>query len=271
MLIAQITDTHITLPGQLAYGIVDTASCLERVVAELGRLAPPPDLVIVTGDLVDLGKAEEYEYFRALLAPLPMPLIAIPGNHDAREPMRTAFAGEGYLPRQGLLNFVVEEWPLRLVGLDTLVPGRVGGALGDDHLVWLERTLAAAPDRPTMILMHHPPFATGLGHMDQIGLDGSEGLAEIVARHRQVERIVCGHVHRPIDRRFAGTIAGTAPSTAHQVALNLARGAPLNFSLEPPGYQLHWWEEGGGLVTHTATIGEWRRLRRAANGQLETV
>lgn len=271
MLIAQITDTHITLPGQLAYGIVDTASCLERAVAELRRLAPPPDLVIVTGDLVDLGKAEEYEHLRTLLAPLPMPLFAIPGNHDAREPMRAAFIGEGYLPRQGLLNFVVEDWPLRLVGLDTLVEGEVGGALGNDQLLWLERTLEAGPDRPTMVLMHHPPFKTGVGYMDRIGLGGSAGLAEIVQQHRQVERIVCGHVHRSIDRRFAGTVAGTAPSTAHQVALNLAPGAPLNFTLEPPGYQLHCWEDGGGLVTHTATIGEWRRLRRAGEGRLEIV
>lgn len=269
MLIAQITDSHITQPGQLAYGIVDTAACLERAVAALRGLSPPPDLVIVTGDLVDHGTAEEYDHVRALLAPLPMPVFAIPGNHDAREPMRAAFAADGYLPRQGYLNFIVEDWPLRLIGLDTLVSGKVGGELCEERLQWLERALEAAPDRPTMILMHHPPFLTGLGHMDQIGLDGSAGVAEIVSRHRQVERIVCGHVHRPIDRRFAGTIAGTAPSTAHQVALNLERGAPLNFSFEPPGYQLHWWEDGGGLVTHTATIGEWPRLRRAAGGGLE--
>jgi Icc protein len=271
MLIAQITDTHITLKGQRAYDAVDTAGCLERAIAELNALAPAPDLVVVTGDLVDLGQSEEYEYLRSLLAPLRMPLFVIPGNHDAREQMRAAFIADGYLPRQGPLNYVVDDWPVRLVGLDTLVDGEVGGALGEDQLSWLERTLATGPERPTLVLMHHPPFATGVGYMDRIGFGSAARLAKIVERHPQIERILCGHVHRSIDRRFAGTIAGTAPSTAHQVALNLAAGASLNFILEPPGYQLHWWAEPGALVTHTAAIGEWPRLRRAGEGRLEYV
>jgi Icc protein len=70
--------------------------------------------------------------------------------------------------------------------------------------------------------MHHPPFATGITHMDNFGLDNAAELAEIVVRHPQVERILCGHLHRTIDRRFAGTVAGTAPSTAHQIRLNLS-------------------------------------------------
>jgi len=82
-------------------------------------------------------------------------------------------------------------------------------------------------------------------------------LAEIVARHPQVERIVCGHLHRAIDRRFAGTVAGTAPSTAHQIRLNLAPGAPISFIWEPAGYQLHMWQPEAGLVTHTALFGDW--------------
>ena len=134
MLIAQLTDTHITRPGELAYGVVDTAACLERVVAAIGRLAPPPDIVVVTGDLVDHGVAEEYEQLRQLLAPLPMPVFVIPGNHDARGPLRAAFGGDGYLPREGFLHYTVEEWPLRLVALDTLVPGEVGGTLCEERL-----------------------------------------------------------------------------------------------------------------------------------------
>src|ERR1051325_2628479 len=82
------------------------------------------------------------------------------------------------------------------------------------------------------------------------------GLAEIVARHPQIERILCGHLHRVIDRRFAGTVAGTAPSTAHQIRLDLRSGAPLRLMFEPPGYQLHHWRDGA-LVSHTAVCGDW--------------
>jgi len=257
MLIVHITDPHITSPGTLLMGIVDTASALERTVSALNRLDFSPDIAVLTGDLVETGTPEEYSYLRALLAPLRMPLFVIPGNHDSREPMRQAFIEDGYLPRQGFLNYAIGDYTLRLIALDTLVPGEGGGALCSDRLRWIDRTLREAPDRPTLVLMHHPPFSTGIRRMDQAGLAGSTGFAEIIGRHPQVERILCGHLHRPIETRFAGTVAGTAPSTAHQIVLDLRAGARLSFAFEPPGYQLHYWREGIGLVTHTAAIGDW--------------
>src|SRR5690349_468661 len=123
MLIAQITDTHILAPGTLFMDRVDTASALERAVSALNRLDPPPDLVVLTGDLVESGGPEEYAHLRALLAPLRMPVFAIPGNHDARETMRAAFAADGYLPREGFLNYVIDDYSLRIIALDTLIPG----------------------------------------------------------------------------------------------------------------------------------------------------
>lgn len=267
MLVVQITDTHITAPRKLLYGAIDTASALESAVAELGRLRPVPDIAVITGDLVDVGEPEEYAYLRSLLAPLGMPIFVIPGNHDAREAMRSAFAAEGYFPRQGFLHYVVEDYPLRIVALDTLVPGEPGGALCKDRLRWIDEILAAAPDRPTLVAMHHPPFATGIAPMDRMGLAGSADFAEIIRRHPQIERICCGHLHRAIDRRFAGTVAGTAPSTAHQATLDLRPEEPLSFVFEPPGYQLHLWGEDTGLVTHTAAIGDWPQIHRAGKGQ----
>lgn len=257
MLIAHITDTHITKPETLLMGIVDTAAALSRAVVTIDRLDPAPDVTVLTGDLVESGAAEEYAHLRTLLVPLRMPVFAIPGNHDAREPMREAFIEDGYLPRQGFLNYVVENYPLRIVALDTLVPGEGGGALCADRLRWIERVLSAAPARPTLVMMHHPPFSTGIRRMDQAGLAGADGLAEIVRSHPQVERILCGHLHRSIGARFAGTVAGTAPSTAHQIVLDLRPEARLSFAFEPPGYQLHYWREEIGLVTHTAAIGDW--------------
>jgi len=172
MLVAHITDTHITTPGNLFYGVVDTAVCLTRAVAALNCLDPLPDLTVITGDLVDGGTPDEYAHLRSLLRPLRMPVFVIPGNHDAREPMRQAFVSDGYLPRQDFLNYVIEDHALRIVALDTLVPGKVGGALCEKRLHWFDSTLAAAPDKPTLVLMHHPPFVTGVDQMDQHGFDG---------------------------------------------------------------------------------------------------
>src|SRR5262249_16835952 len=122
---------------------------------------------------------------------------------------------------------------------------------------WLDATLAAEPDKPTLLLMHHPPFATSIARMDQAGLDDTAAFAEVVGRHPQIERILCGHLHRAIDSRFAGTLAATCPSTAHQMQLNLTGSLTVRFMFEPPGYRLHLWHEGAGLVTHTVAIGDW--------------
>ena len=257
MIIAQLSDPHIVVPGALLYGRVETAGMLAHAVAGLNRLDPLPDIVVITGDLVDRGEPGEYDHLRRLLAPLAMPLYLIAGNHDAREPLRAAFGADGYFPASGFLQYVVEDHAVRLVALDTHIPGEGGGELCADRLLWLDRTLAAAPQRPTVVLMHHPPFLTGIERMDRAGLRGTEAFAEIIARHKQIERILCGHLHRAIDRRFAGTVAGTAPSTAHQIRFDIRSGAPLGFVLEPPGYQLHLWRDGSGLVSHTAVFGDW--------------
>jgi Icc protein len=257
MLIAQLSDPHITVPGERPYGRVDTAGSLTRAVAAIGASSLRPDLLVLTGDLVHHGRPEEYAHLKALLAPLDMPILTIPGNHDDRESMRAAFLGEGYLPRAGFLDYAVEFGGLRILGLDTLDPGKDGGILCDERLSWIAAMLAAAPDRPSLILMHHPPFPTGLAGMDRIGLEGREAFAEIVSRYPRIERILCGHVHRGIDCRFAGTIAGTAPSTAHQLLLDLdPEASGSRFVLEPGGYRLHLWQEAAGIVTHTALIGD---------------
>ncbi len=255
MIIAQITDTHIRIPGKLAYRRVDTAKYLAEAVAHLNALDPLPDLVAMTGDLVDFAKPEEYAHLAALIAPLKVPVYLVPGNHDGRDELRQAFPAHRYLPRDGFLQYTVEDWPVRLVAMDTLIPGEGGGELCDVRLAWLEKTLAAQPKRPTVVMMHHPPFRTGIDFMDGHGLKNREGFAAVIARHPQVERIVAGHLHRSIQCRVGGTFASTCPSPAHQIHLDLRADAPLGFAMEPPGYQLHVWYPQTGLVTHTAVIG----------------
>jgi 3',5'-cyclic AMP phosphodiesterase CpdA len=256
-ILAQVTDLHIRQPGKLAYGRLDTAPYLRRAVQAIGRLRQQPDAVVLTGDLTDFGRAEEYEHLASLLAPLTMPVYLLPGNHDEREQMRRSFPSHTYLGTSGPLQYSVRVGGLRLVTLDTVVPRQSGGALPRERLDWLERELAKDETTPTVVAMHHPPFKTMIGHMDRIGLaEGAQDLEAIVGKHRNIERVICGHLHRTILRRFGGTIASTCPSPAHQVALDLVDTAASQWELEPPQFQLHAWNERDGLVTHVASIGE---------------
>jgi 3',5'-cyclic AMP phosphodiesterase CpdA len=255
MLIAQISDMHIKPPGELLYRRIDTAGFLARAVAHINALDPRPDVVLATGDLVEGGKAEEYALLRRLLAPLAMPVYLIPGNHDARETLRAAFADHAYLPKDGFVQYTVEDWPVRLIALDTLVPGKTHGELCAERLAWLQARLAES-DRPTLIFMHHPPFECGIAPFDGHRLlAGEKELVALVRRHPQVERAICGHVHRPIQLRWAGTMASIAPSTAHQATLDLHDGAPFSMMMEPPGVALHLWKPGTGLITHVSYVG----------------
>jgi 3',5'-cyclic AMP phosphodiesterase CpdA len=269
MLIAQITDTHISTPGSVNDRHFRTPEHLERAVAHLNRLAPRPDVVLATGDLVERGEPEEYARLRAILDRLAMPLYVIPGNHDSREGLARAFADRGYLPTDGgFLHYTVEEWPVRLIGLDTQVPGQPGGRLCAERLAWLDARLGEAAGRPTVVFMHHPPFVTGLQAMDAMGLEGKEELATVIRRHPQVERLVCGHVHRPMTRRFAGTVATTCPATAHQIALELPPTPRLSVVMEPPACMLHLWlGADAGLVSHVSVIGDERPPFTLFDGQ----
>jgi Icc protein len=257
-LLAQITDMHVKAGGKLSYRVVDTEGSLARCIAHLLKLPQRPDAVIFTGDLTDFGRADEYANLRRLLAPLSMPAFLVAGNHDSPSALRAAFADHVYLhQREGSLDYVVDDFPLRIVVLDSTVSGRNDGALRKVQLDWLDGTLAAAPQKPTVVALHHPPFWTGIGHMDAMALANPQALEAVVARHRQVERVISGHLHRTIFTRFGGTVASTCPSPAHQVALDLADDAASRFVLEPPAFQFHLWTEGRGLLTHTAAIGDY--------------
>src|SRR5262249_55974251 len=162
-----------------------------RAIDALLALQPAPDVVLATGDLTDTGAVEEYRLLRDELGRLAMPVYVIPGNHDRREGLREAFADRPYVPKAGPISYVIDEHPVRLVALDTLIPGKTEGEVGASQRAWLDRQLAAAPERPTIVFMHHPPFPTGIGHMDKINCFDGDGVAEIIARHPQVERVLC--------------------------------------------------------------------------------
>lgn len=258
MLVAQLTDLHVVAPGRLAYGVVDTGDCLAAAVRRVLTLDPRPDLLVLTGDLTYDGAPAEYSHLRDLLQPLPMPWRVIPGNHDRREVLRatlpTTCCPAGAVVDR--LCWCEDHGPLRIIALDSLIEGESHGALDAAQLAWLDARLVEAPHRPTLVLVHHPPLPSGIAHMDRIGLHDPAPLGVVLARHRQVERLLCGHVHRTILWRWAGTLVSVAPSTAHQVALDLRPDGAAAFTLEPPALHLHLWRTDVGLVTHEMPVAD---------------
>ena len=259
MLIAQISDPHLRPRGVLYQDLVDSNAMFAAAVDHLNRLSPQPDVVILSGDLVDFGSAEEYAFAREMLADIRPPLLMIPGNHDAREAMRAAFPDHTYFSRSGPLHFVADELgPVRIIGLDITVPGLHHGDFDDAAAAWFDSVLAREPDRPTIVMMHQPPFVSGIPYIDKYNCRGGERLAAVIARYPAIERIVCGHIHRFMQIRFGGTMLCTAPSTTTAIALRLEPDATPASYVEPPAFLLHHWTSATGLITHLVPIGTFR-------------
>jgi 3',5'-cyclic-AMP phosphodiesterase len=256
MLIAHLTDLHVRPVGLPAYRTAETNLLTERAIEALLTLNPRPDVVVISGDLTDNGLDAEYDNLKRILSRLPMPVWLIPGNHDRRENLKRLLADfPGFSQHDEFAQWATDLGPLRLIGLDTVIPGAGAGRLCERRLDWLADRLAEHETKPTVIVMHHPPFPCGIHHMDRINLiEGAEDFARIVRANRQVVRILCGHHHRPIQTIFAGTLAMIAPSVAHQVVLDLNEATMPAFNFEPAAYHLHHWIEGTGLVSHRAYV-----------------
>jgi len=254
MRLVQLSDPHVVAPGDPLAGQVVTLPYLERAIAAIEGLRPRPDLVLITGDIVDSGTREEYQLAQEALRRFTLPLFVLPGNHDERSNCRAALGNYlGPLEPGERLTYVVDRFPLRLVGLDSVMPERGDGRLGPEQIAWLDSRLSEGRDRPTLVALHHPPFEVGIGFMDRLGLTDREEFARVIARHPQVVGIVAGHVHRTIVGRAGGVVALTAPSTAHQIPLDLTPDGPETFVFEPPGFLLHEWD-GTALRSHHGYI-----------------
>lgn len=255
-LIAQITDLHLRPRGLPALRVVETNMLAARVVERLLAFRPALDAVLVTGDITDQADEREYATAREVLAPLGSRLLPLPGNHDIPGQIRACFP---HTPashtREGeKLHYAVDIGPVRVIALDSSVPEEPWGALGKEQLAWLDATLTAAPDQPTLIALHHPPVAVGMAGMDRMALKDADGLAEIVKRHPQVGRITCGHVHRSITATLAGVPVTVAPTPVHATSLDLGPEPAATFHLEPPAFLVHLWSEATGFVTHTVHV-----------------
>jgi 3',5'-cyclic-AMP phosphodiesterase len=253
VLIAQISDLHVDEPNGFMRRFVDANAKLSAAIDYLHTRAERPEVVLATGDLTNDGRVEQYRLLRQLLEPLEVPILLIPGNHDDREAFRAAFSDRAWMPGSGPIDYVIDDYPVRLIGLDTTEPGRHDGTLDDGQLAWLDATLAAEPGRPTLVFLHHPPFLSGLWMFDEIRLSGAPGLRAVVARHPHVVQIVAGHVHRCISTNWGATVLTTAPSTTHQSRCDLHPDEGAGITDDQPMLQLHRWT-GEAFITHTTTF-----------------
>ncbi len=265
MLIAHLTDPHIGLdPGPLAGRLAPEAS-LRRALAHVRSLGTPPDVLLLSGDLTESGREADYGTLRAAFdEELPghrqgLPrVLAVAGNHDLPDRARHWLGDWMPLPADapaGVACVQAERGGVHFIGLDTVVPRQPHGELGAAQLDWLARTLRALAGQPVVLFLHHPPLTAGMAAMDECGLrTGRDALARLVAAHGGVLLIAGGHLHRPILGALGGAPVVVAPSTSHQLALDLRPGAPLALQLEPPMIGLYRWTPQDGLACHFSHV-----------------
>jgi 3',5'-cyclic AMP phosphodiesterase CpdA len=172
--------------------------------------------------------------------------------------MRAAFP-QAFAHLSGRLNQHVKIGGLDLMLLDSSVPGKPHGQLDAPTLQWLDSALASSPGRPALVFLHHPPFRSGIWHMDRQNLLNADELATIVKHHSRVQLIATGHVHRATFTMFAGVPTTICPAPNHAVDLDLGEFREPSFKLEPPAFHLHSWFPGDGfgtVVTNHVPIGD---------------
>ncbi len=247
-LLVQLSDPHVGADWIDADPLERFGAAVESVRA----MPQPPDAVLVSGDLADNAADAEYDATRALLATLDAPVHVLPGNHDARAPLRRHFGlpGAGAEPVQ----YALDLGPLRLVALDTTIPGEDAGALDAERLGWLDATLAEQPDALTVIAMHHPPLRSGVPALDRVALALADqrALGDVVERHPQVRRVVAGHVHRVMTGQLAGRSVLTVPSTYVQTRLDFGL-EQIELADEPAGFGVHAVRDGE-LSSHVQPV-----------------
>lgn len=270
VLIAQITDTHVGFEpeaGENEFNFVRFRNVLGHLMSQ----SVQPDMLILSGDLVDGGQPECYLRIRDLIADCPFPVHVLPGNHDSRDELLKAFPDCPV--SDGFAQFAVEVADaegrkLRLLCLDTFEPGRHGGAFCETRAAWLTAELEAHPDTPVVLFMHHPPVVAGIDWMDPKPEEPwFQRFHDTVRGHRQILAMQAGHLHRPLHATVEGIPLSVTPAVAPAVSLDLrpidaevADKRPI-VAAEPPFYSLHLWQ-GGSFVSHFQPVGHWQTLAR---------
>lgn len=252
MIIAQISDTHIVPKGQEWKSLPKTqvASRLKLIVDNLNALNSKPDVVLLTGDAIDDAGIEGYNHLKEILKPLSIPLYIIPGNHDSREDMRAAFQHESYMPSDGFIHYVIDDHPVRLVALDTVIPNECHGMLCRERIDWLKHVLQKTLSKPTLIFMHHPLIKIGQKLLDKVKCFTPDDFENLMQSFPNIIGILSGHYHKSCATIFGGTLCFVAPSVApvHYFEKASDEGTKV-IELVRPSFVLHKWTEDSQLVS----------------------
>jgi Icc protein len=251
MIIAQISDTHIDPASpQCAARLCD----LKRCVDDINGLDPLPDAVVHTGDLTHTGQPRAYEEAKRILSALRPPLYVTAGNRDERAALRMAFPVAGHLVSDPpFLQYGVDEFPVRLIVLDTLSENGNKGDFCANRADGLCAALSADTTKPTAVFMHHPPFEVVESDYP-FQFRSREAVARIcraLNRQGRVVRAFCGHTHRAA----AGKIGNVPVSSTPSVAIDLRLGDFPEALRSVPLYQIHRFDAKHGFVSELRAAG----------------
>lgn len=244
-----LSDTHLLAEGSKLGGRYDVSALLDAVAARIRRMQPTPDAIVVTGDLTDLGEPGAYRSLRAVLEPLAAELgaalIWVVGNHDERPALREHLLDEA--PSEEPVIGVWDLDGLRLIALDSSVPGWHHGNLDPDQLDWLRAELAVAAPLGTLLALHHPPLPSHIPFFDILELQNQDAFAEAI-RGTDVRGILAGHLHYAMSGTFSGVPVSVAAATCYTMDLALPP-EKVNGMDAGQGFNLvHVWED---TITHT--------------------
>jgi len=240
MLIAQISDTHITQPNPQEPQFLARTKELEAFVAHINAMDKKPDLVLHTGDITHDGKPESYEIVRSVMSELNIPVHFALGNRDAGENLVAGLKDLGGAELvDGFLIYDIDGFPVRLIAMDTQNRESNIGTTCSVRLGVLDEMLKEQPNTPTALFMHHPPFLVPTSKYpfqfdDQVLADA---FLNLVAQHKQIVQLLCGHMHRDFSVQLDTCYASCTPSLPSDNRLG-------DFAPEfngHPLFQLHRW------------------------------
>jgi 3',5'-cyclic AMP phosphodiesterase CpdA len=223
--ILHISDTHLLAGARGLFNAVDSAKHLRTLFEEFEASGGRPEAIVFTGDLADKGEPEAYEALRAIVEPvaerLGCQVIWVMGNHDDRAAFRSKLFGE--VPTMRPVDRVYDVNGLRIITLDSSVPGFHHGEVSPEQLDWLAEELSEAAPHGTILAMHHPPVPSVLDLAVSVELRDQPALAEVL-EGSDVRSIIAGHLHYSSTATFAGIPVSVASATCYTQNLNVPVG-----------------------------------------------
>ena len=251
MIIAQISDTHVALDTRDADRRIRD---FEVTIADINALDPAPDVIVHTGDIVHNGRQDEYAEAVAVLAKARAPVYVLAGNKDDRANLRKAFSADGYLaPDSDFVDYAIDDYPVRLIALDTLSSSSNKGDFCRERVRHLIDLIDAETTKPIAVFTHHPPFEVTVGP-DLLHFENRDAMSRLRRALQHSGRVVAvfsGHVHRAVTGRVASIPASVMPC----IATTLRKGEyPADMKTRPV-YQVHRFDPVWGFVTETRIVG----------------